>query len=129
MRKLKVCIYISCLTGSLSCNAGLIATTVHSRANCSNNESITWWLGHPYDWRVVSIHTNIYGGSHDIDTGYAYTWRQAAVHWGEAPMKEPPDRRWYVNGYHYLESYGKGKVPFDTTYARDCDIYNGWWDN
>ena len=119
------------LTLSLSFNsyAGIWATTVQSRANCSNNESITWWLGHPYDWRVVSIHTNIYGGSHRIDTGYAVTWRQAAVHWKEAPMKEPPDRRWIVSGYHYLSDYGNGKFPFDTTSATDCSIYNGWWDH
>lgn len=36
-------------------NAGLAATTVHSRANCINNESITWWLGHAYDWRVLAL--------------------------------------------------------------------------
>lgn len=106
--------------------AGLVSTTVHSRANCSNNESITWWLGHPYDWRVVSTHTNIYGGGHLMDTGYAYTWRQAAVHWGEAPLG---DHRWVVSGYHYLKSYGHGKVPFDTTTVGDCSIYNGWWDH
>jgi hypothetical protein len=60
-------IIVSALLFGLQINiahAGLAATTVHSRANCSNNESITWWLGHPYDWRVVSIHTNIYGGAH-----------------------------------------------------------------
>ncbi|MGM9454658.1 hypothetical protein ACTAZI_15120 [Legionella bozemanae] len=45
-------------------NAGLAVTTVHSRANCINNESITWWLGHAYDWRVLSAHVNIYGGNH-----------------------------------------------------------------
>ncbi|KTC89277.1 MULTISPECIES: hypothetical protein [Legionella] len=106
-------------------NAGLAATTVHSRANCINNESITWWLGHAYDWRVVSTHTNIYGGGHLIDTGYAVTWRQAAVHWNEAPLN---DHRWVVSGYHYLSDYGNGRVPFDTTSVGDCSIYNGWWD-
>lgn len=106
-------------------NAGLLATTVHSRANCVNNESITWWLGHAYDWRVVSFHNNIYGGYHSIDTGYAVTWRQAAVHWGEAPLN---DHRWAVSGFHYLSDYGNGKVPFDSTAVGDCSIYNGWWD-
>lgn len=111
---------------SLNLHAGLVSTTVHSRANCHNNESITWWLGHPYDWRVVSVHTDIYGGGHTIDTGYEYTWRQAAVHWGEAPHG---DHRWVVSGYHYLKQYGTGKVPFDTTTTGDCSIYNGWWDH
>ncbi len=111
-------------------DAGLVSTTVHSRANCSNNESITWWLGHPFDWRVLSIHTDIYsGGSHNIDTGFSKTWRQAAVHWKEAPMKEPPDRRWVVSGYHFLSDYGNGNIPFDKTNVGDCDIYNGWWDH
>ena len=39
--------------------SGINGTTAHSRANCGNNESITWWLGHAYDWRVVSIHMEI----------------------------------------------------------------------
>jgi hypothetical protein len=105
--------------------SGTTATTVHSRANCYNNESITWWLFHPYNWKVVSIHISIYGDSHLVDTGFSYTWRQAAVHWGEAPLG---DHRWVVNGYHYLIDYGNGRVPFDTTNVKDCNIYNGWWD-
>lgn len=107
-------------------SAGVVSTTVHSRANCVNNESITWWLGHAYDWRVVSTHSNIYGGGHLIDTGYAVTWRQAAVHWGEAPLD---DHRWIVSGYHYLSDYGNGRMPFEITNVGDCSIYNGWWDH
>lgn len=124
MEKLLFCVLLSF---SLHTYAGLNRTTVHSRANCINNESITWWLNHPYDWRVVSVHANIYGTDKDhiIDTGYAVTWRQAAVHWGEAPLN---DHRWVVSGYHYLSTYAKGKVPFDTTTAGDCSIYDGWWD-
>lgn len=108
-----------------SADAGFNATTVHSRANCYNNESITWWLNHSFNWRVVSIHANIYGGYHQIDTGFNNTWRQAGVHWGEAPIG---DHRWTVSGYHYLASYGNGKIPFDSTNAGDCGIYDGWWD-
>lgn len=41
--------YIEKLTGcallaiTISAHAGLWSTTIHSRANCFNNESITWW--------------------------------------------------------------------------------------
>ena len=53
----KICKNISvalifCSIGSIA-NAGINGTTAHSRANCVNNESITWWLGHSYNWRVV----------------------------------------------------------------------------
>lgn len=107
-------------------NAGVTATTANSRANCINNESVTWWLGHPYNWRVVSTHSNIYGGGHLIDTGYSNTWRQAAIHWNEAPLD---DHRWYVAGYHYLAEYASGRTPFAITYAINCNIYDGWWDH
>lgn len=125
---MKKILLLSAILGvsSFGSHAGLVSTTVHSRANCYNNESITWWFNHAFDWRVVSIHANIYGGDHHIDTGYAVTWRQAAVHWNEAP---PDDHRWVVSGFHYLSDYGNGKIPFDTTSAGDCSIYNGWWDH
>jgi len=46
------------LSLSINAYAGHDRTTVHSRANCLKNESITWWYLHPYDWRVVSYHSN-----------------------------------------------------------------------
>ena len=62
---------ISMLMVSLVSHAGLYKTTIHSRANCLNNESITWWNGNPYSWRVVSIHTHTpTNQTHLIDTGY-----------------------------------------------------------
>ncbi len=115
---------VSCilLAVSLNSHAGLDWTTVHSRANCLNNESITWWYLHPYDWRVVSVHKHIgTGHMHSMDTGYAYTWRQHAIHWGE-PMASG---KWEVWGYHYLKGF-HDKTPFDTTYADDCKIIDGW---
>lgn len=106
--------------------SGINGTTAHSRANCINNESITWWLGHAYDWRVVSIHTDKNtGNSHHIDTGYAHTWRQAAVHWREAPLSK---NNWSVSGHHFLLDYTGGRFPFESTYVDDCSIYDGWWD-
>ena len=104
-------------------NAGLDWTTVHSRANCGNNESITWWYLHPYNWKVVSIHEYRKSSSHVIDTGYTYTWRQHAIHWGE-PVQT--NGGWLVWGYHYLKGSHGELFPFDTTFAEDCSIYDGW---
>ena len=102
-------------------HAGLDWTTVHSRANCLNNESITWWYLHPYDWRVVSIHENGNIGGHLMDSGFNYTWRAHAIHWGEGN----PAGTWSVSGYHYEFYYSKN-IPFDRTYATSCNIIDGW---
>ena len=110
------------MVASLSANAGLWGTTAHSRANCVNNESITWYAGHSFNWRVVSFH-NINGGYHYIDTGMGYTWRQAAVHWNESY----PGGKYFVSGFHYYEDRGRQVLDVNTT-ASDCSIYDGWWD-
>jgi hypothetical protein len=109
-------------------HAGLYATTVHSRANCFNNESITWYAGHANDWRVVSFHVYNFNrpgdGRHYIDTGMTRTWRQAAVHWNESA----PGGKYLVEGFHYF-SDGRGHQLLDAnTSAVDCSIYDGWWD-
>lgn len=109
------------LSVAVTAQAGLDRTTVHSRANCLNNESITWWYLHPYDWRVVSYHTDQGSQSHTMDTGFNYTWRAHAIHWGEGN----PAGSWRVYGYHYLSDYHR-KIPFDTTYAEICNIIDGW---
>ena len=112
---------LSLLGLSLSSNAGLFQTTVHSRANCLNNESITWWLGHAYNWRVVSVHKHFPTNSvHLIDTDFIYNDRVAAIHWGEGVHGG-----FGVWGYHYLLEYNSG-IPFDQTYAVDCSIIDGW---
>lgn len=103
-----------------SASAGLYNTTVHSRANCLNNESITWWRGHPYNWKVVSIHKHYQAGMHLIDTGFILNDRVAAIHWGEGVHGG-----FVVWGYHYLKGY-HDSVPFDTTYAETCNIIDGW---
>jgi hypothetical protein len=115
---------IALLSCATIANAGLTRTTVHSRANCLNNESITWWYGHPYDWRVVSIHKAppfLGGVMHHEDTGFIYNDRVAVVHWCEGMVKTP----WEVWGYHYFLGYSKN-VPFESTHATDCQIIEGW---
>jgi hypothetical protein len=114
------------LVTSLSCHAGSLALTAHSRANCVNNESITWWKGHQLWMRVISFHN--YNGvqQHVIDTFSAYTWRAAAVCWGEAPNY--PTGKWAVFAWHLLyDNWGKEYV-YANTDVNNCSIYDGWWD-
>jgi len=87
---------LSLLAITINCHSGINKTTVHSRANCLNNESITWWLGHPYLWRVVSVHKSPWGSMHEDSAGYDYNDRVAVVHWLEGLVSDP----WQVWGYH-----------------------------
>lgn len=112
---------------SVDAHCGLWGTTAHSRANCVNNESITWYANHSFYWRVVSFHNydlkNPSKGYHYIDTGMGYTWRQAAVHWNESA----PGGSYFVSGFHYF--LDRGREILDTnTQVSDCSIYDGWWD-
>jgi hypothetical protein len=111
---------------SNSVSAGVWGTTIHSRANCLNNESITWWANNPNWWHVISVHFDDYNNtrspSHTIDTRMGYTWRQAAVCWGEGV----PGRRNFVVGYHYYLVRGVEYLD-DNTRASGCTLYNGWW--
>lgn len=102
-------------------NASLYRTTVHSRANCLNNESITWWNNHAFDWKVISIHKHRPTKQMCfIDTGFNFKDRVAAIHWGEGVHGG-----FLVWGYHYYSGYSKS-VPFDSTYAEGCNIIDGW---
>lgn len=103
-------------------NAGVATLTFHSRANCANNESISWHLGHNYLLRTVSYHYRSRDLVHIIDTGREATWRSAAVHWGEGTGG------WVVVGEHYgVNQYGRDSLIAKETVI-DCSIYNGWWD-
>ena len=110
---------------SMNAYAGIMAPTAHSRANCGNNESITWHLGHSYWYRVISFHYPIKGKNinHVEDTGKAFTWRSAAVHWGESF----PGGQYFVQGFHYYYPWGEERLDVMTS-ASDCNIYDGWWD-
>lgn len=110
--------------------AGAFGKTIHSRANCANNESITWYANNPDTWLVVSFHYRDIDNQayyHVVNTGWAYTWRQAAVHWGESVDRWPVGR-WRVVGYHYSYDYIYDREVYDgVTDVHDCSIYNGWW--
>lgn len=85
-------------------------------------------MGHSFPWRVVSFHTENYKKTpkkyHHIDTGYATTWRQAAVHWGEG---KTPTGYYFVSGFHYLWDRNHAWL-FENTTTDNCSIYDGWWD-
>lgn len=111
----------------ITCNisyAGFNGVTHHSRANCGNNESISWdWQNDWYFW-VNSEHIDTRTGTivHAIVEKWQKTWRRAAVHWGEGT------HGWTVHGSHYmLASNGKPLLMADE-YVEDCSIYDGWWD-
>lgn len=106
--------------------AGLWGLTIHSRANCLNNESITWdrtanhWL-----WTQSWHYRNWSALQHVVTAGTRYTWRSAAVHWGEGNNLVPP---WRVIGYHYrYDALKRRWVNLGVTYATGCNIYDGWW--
>ena len=127
----KKIIYGAFLVLSINANAGFFGTTAASRANCYNNESIIWWKGHSFNWRTVSIHQHVNGNkdpywNHLVDTGWNYTWRSAAVHWGEGGV-DPLQYKWNVYGYFFEDSYANGKWPFKEDWAIDCKFYDGWW--
>ncbi len=103
--------------------AGFNNLTIHSRANCGNNESISWDARKSYVLLTVSDH--ILNGSlkHSLSSGWENTWRSANVHWGEAK----PGSGWYVQAGHYIQINGRVSLLGYTT-ADDCNIYDGWWD-
>ncbi len=113
---------------SVQAHAGFHKTTINSRANvCYNNESVTWFWNHWFDWHVISFHYLDFNkpskGYHIIDTGMVYTWRCAAVHWAESW----PGGQWLVVGYHYYKDRGH-EVLDGNTQTVDCKFYDGWWD-
>ncbi len=103
--------------------AGLNGPTYHSRANCGNNESISWDALHSHIYCTLSDHYGAGGPFHELNTGWETTRRSAAVHWGEAL----PGSGWIVSGSHWEKIKGKDKNVENET-VTDCSIYDGWWD-
>jgi hypothetical protein len=137
-----LCKYFSlvCLLLSTASHAGLKSLTHHSRANCGNNESISWHAGHEYKMIVYSDHHGfalrdgeepIYVSHRVCSDGasngcqYQKTWRAAAVHWGEAMPGNGSNYR--VIGRHQV-ILPNGQIEMENTNVTDCSIYDGWWD-
>ena len=104
--------------------AGFYGYTNHSRANCINNESISWDWTH-YWWLITrSEHYNLYTGQliHIIETPPEFTWRSAATHWGEGGSG------WKVHGLHWRH-YTDGRYHLEQSeWVTNCSTYDGWWD-
>ena len=105
-------------------NAGFNALTIHSRANCANNESISWHFNHNYNLFTTSDHIDGRTGTvvHSVATGWQYTWRSAAIHWGEGRGG------WVVHGYHWIKDESGRVICLGEETVSDCSIYDGWWD-
>lgn len=102
--------------------AGFNGVTHHSRANCANNESISWdWNKNWYFW-VKSEHTHQNGTFHRQATGWVNTWRAAVVDWGEGRGG------WKVEGWHWMLDQKGYAILKAHEIVYNCSIYDGWWD-
>jgi hypothetical protein len=123
----KIGVFLLGVTISGSVLAGFNGLTHHSRANCGNNESISWDGTRDHMLNVTSGHdpqTGFDQDRHQVEDKMRSTWRSAAVHWGEGAGT----KNWIVYGTHWMKDR-KGKLFIaDTTRAVDCSIYDGWWD-
>lgn len=117
----KICSAMAAFCVCASSHAGLVW---FSRANCVNNESISWdWPGREHLLWTASHHTRN-GRQHPVQTGWQRTSHSAAVHWGEGLSEG-----WSVAGDHfeYMEPYGEHHLG--TTQASDCNsgtIFPKW---
>lgn len=125
MKKLVIPI-VSLLILASTSHAGVIEMTHASRANCGNNESVTWDLRYYFDSWVNSEHFNAKNGRlvHAMSSGWAFNYRNGQVHWGESF-----GGGWLVRGTHWLKN-SKGKpVEAKRQLVSDCNLYDGWWDH
>lgn len=118
----KVIIPLLIFIFSSNINAALNGLSVHSRANCINNESISWDWTHNWNLKTEARHYLNHNFVHMSETEWENTWRSAAVHWGEGRGG------WSVSSDHYIAYKDGDNVPLGSTYATDCSIYNGWWE-
>lgn len=106
---------ISALMISAPSHAGLVW---FSRANCANNESISWdWPGNNRWLWTNSWHNKNGVWQEPIRTGWEYTYRSAAVHRGEGFPGG-----WYVVGQHYQWTSTYGEYQFGYTPTRTCNL-------
>lgn len=89
-----------------------------SRANCANNESISWdWPGNNY-WLWTNSHHYKNGKWEPVvQTGWEFTYRSAAVHWGEGFSGG-----YFVVGNHYRWMPGYGEHRFGHTETNNCNL-------
>lgn len=118
----KVRAFLLLMAISSSSFAGVYGLTHHSRANCVNNETISWQLGHDYWFWIVSRH-RAGNQDHQVVADWDLTWRGAAVHWGEG------HGGWSVEGHHWMKNASGQPTQVAAETVTDCSIYDGWWDH
>lgn len=92
-----------------------------SRANCVNNESIAWdWPGYRH-WLWTNSHHWDYqkfGWERAVVTGWEYTFRSAAVHWGEGFRGD-----YYVWGDHWIyDPRRRSEIYLGNSEASNCNL-------
>jgi len=115
------CIMAVSFSFSMNVSADL---TWFSRANCINNESITWdawdpeWLWtNTYHYRYgVYLHCDNNVGDGCTGNAWQLTWRAAAVHWSEGF-----GGGYYVYGLHWRWSPSTGTYLLGSTSATGCN--------
>ena len=130
--KSKITLLFSIILFSQFSLAGVWNLTHTSRANCGNNESISWDLRTLRNLAATSVHYNVEGNfsnwesspQHSVSTtAPSSTHRAAAVHWGESA---PLLKQWYVKGHHW-ERVSSRRTIYRATEAKDCNLSEGWW--
>lgn len=131
-------IFVTLISSLFCCevDAGFKSLTAHSRANCLNNESISWDARAYWHLWTSSTHNYVDNGlivsAHFVGTGdWQFTWRSAAVHWWEGKGENmSTGRGWWVEGEHFVSDKGGtfGLGSHVWTSAIDCRWYDGWWD-
>jgi hypothetical protein len=108
---------------SAPASAAINALSIHSRANCVNNESISWDATHRWYLATESWHYLKGALVHLVGSGWETTWRSAGVHWGEGTGG------YQVIGYHHIWKDGADSDSLlGVTNVKNCSIYNGWWE-
>jgi hypothetical protein len=113
----------STLLAAAPSQAGLVW---FSRANCINNESISWdWPGRNQWLWTNSFHWNgSVGWEPTIRTGWEDSYRSAAVHWGEGVKGN-----YYVIGHHFNwdTTYGEHFLGQTPTTGCNLDYFFPYW--
>jgi hypothetical protein len=120
---MKKAIVILMLGMYANAHAGLLGLTHHSRANCGNNESISWDATKPHWLSVHSTHLDHKTSKgHEVEDKMRFTRRSAAVCWFEATSG------YTVIGRHFTKDDDDGEVYMaKMEMVDDCSLYNGWW--
>lgn len=97
-----------------------------SRANCINNESISWdWPGRNHMLLTNSFHWNSKSGWQEpVRTGWQWGYRSGAVHWFEGMSGG-----WYVIGHHFrwIQPYGEHFMGYTPTTNCKLEYFFPYW--